>query len=63
MRLLLTFRPARRAIFAARRQPQARLTPGRVAAAGDNATMESFNSLLQKNVLDRQQWKTRDALR
>ena len=36
---------------------------GRVAAAGDNAAMESFNSLLQKNVLDRQQWKTRDDLR
>ena len=26
---------------------------GRVAAAGDNAPMESFYSLLQKNVLDR----------
>ena len=36
---------------------------GRVAAAGDNAAVESFNSLLQKNVLDRQQWKTRDELR
>lgn len=36
---------------------------GRVAAAGDNAAMESFNSLLQKNVLDSQQWKTRDDLR
>jgi transposase InsO family protein len=36
---------------------------GRVAAAGDNAAMESFNALLQKNVLDRQQWKTRDDLR
>ena len=36
---------------------------GRVAAAGDNAAMESFNSLLQKNVLDRQQWRTRDDLR
>ena len=36
---------------------------GRVAAAGDNAAMESINSLLQKNVLDRQQWKTRDDLR
>ena len=36
---------------------------GRVAAAGDNAAMESFNSLLQKNVLNRQQWKTRDDLR
>ncbi len=27
---------------------------GRVGAAGDNAAMESFFSLLQKNVLDRQ---------
>ena len=36
---------------------------GRVAAAGDNAAMESFNSLLQKNVLDRQRWKIRDDLR
>lgn len=36
---------------------------GRVAAAGDNAAMESFNSLLQKNVLNQQQWKTRDDLR
>lgn len=35
---------------------------GRVAAAGDNAAMESFNSLLQKNVLNRQAWATRDQL-
>jgi putative transposase len=32
---------------------------GRVGAAGDNAAMESFFSLLQKNVLDRRQWATR----
>ena len=36
---------------------------GRVAAAGDNAAMESFFSLLQKNVLDQQRWATRDDLR
>lgn len=36
---------------------------GRVAAAGDNAAMESFFALLQKNVLDRQAWATRDELR
>jgi transposase InsO family protein len=36
---------------------------GRVGACGDNATMESFFSLLQKNVLDRQRWQTRDELR
>lgn len=35
---------------------------GRVAAAGDNAAMESFYSLLQKNVLNRQSWATRDQL-
>lgn len=36
---------------------------GRVGACGDNAAMESFFALLQKNVLDRQHWDTRDQLR
>lgn len=36
---------------------------GRVGAAGDNAAMESFFSLLQKNVLDRRSWATREELR
>lgn len=36
---------------------------GRVDACGDNASMESFFSLLQKNVLDRQTWRTRQELR
>jgi transposase InsO family protein len=36
---------------------------GRVAAAGDNAAMESFFSLLQKNVLNQRRWRTRDELR
>ncbi|MGX1226839.1 putative transposase [Streptomyces ambofaciens] len=36
---------------------------GRVGAAGDNAAMESFFSLLQKNVLDRRVWATREELR
>ncbi len=36
---------------------------GRVGACGDNAAMESFFSLLQKNVLDRQRWATREQLR
>lgn len=36
---------------------------GRVGAAGDNAAMESFFSLLQKNVLDRKVWATRRELR
>ena len=35
---------------------------GRVASAGDNAAMESFWALLQKNVLDRRRWRTRDEL-
>ncbi|MFB6537598.1 IS3 family transposase, partial [Streptomyces noursei] len=36
---------------------------GRVGAAGDNAAMECFFSLLQKNVLDRRAWATREELR
>jgi putative transposase len=36
---------------------------GRVGAAGDNAAMESFFALLQKNVLDRRLWRTRQELR
>ena len=36
---------------------------GQVGSAGDNAAMESFFSLLQKNVLDRRVWATRDELR
>jgi transposase InsO family protein len=36
---------------------------GRVGACDDNAAMESFFALLQKNVLDRQRWSTREQLR
>ncbi|TSD93617.1 transposase, partial [Skermania sp. ID1734] len=36
---------------------------GRVGACGDNAAMESFFALLQRNVLDRQRWSTRAELR
>ncbi len=36
---------------------------GRVAAAGDNARMESFHSLLQNNVLNTKKWETRDEPR
>ena len=36
---------------------------GRVGACADNAAMESFFALLQKNVLDRRRWTTRDQLR
>ena len=35
---------------------------GRVGACGDNAAMESFFALLQKNVLDQQRWPTRHDL-
>ena len=35
---------------------------GRVAACADNAPMESFYSLLQKNVLDSRSWATREEL-
>ncbi|MCU1639209.1 MAG: family transposase [Microbacteriaceae bacterium] len=36
---------------------------GRVGACGDNAAMESFFALLQKNVLDKKRWTTRQELR
>ena len=36
---------------------------GRVGACADNAAMESFVALLQKNVLDQQRWTTRAELR
>ena len=36
---------------------------GQVGAAGDNAAMESFFALLQKNVLDSKRWEARDELR
>ena len=36
---------------------------GRVGACGDNAAMESFFALLQKNVLNTRRWETRDELR
>lgn len=36
---------------------------GRVGAAGGNAAMESFFSLLQRNVLDRRRWDTRAQVR
>lgn len=36
---------------------------GRVAACADNAAMESFFSLVQKNVLNRKRWDTREELR
>jgi putative transposase len=36
---------------------------GRVGACGDNAAMESFFALLQKNVLNKRRWHTREQLR
>jgi putative transposase len=36
---------------------------GRVGTCADNAAMESFFSLLQKNVLNRRRWTTRQELR
>jgi len=36
---------------------------GQVSSAGDNAAMESFFVLLQRNVLDRRYRATRDDLR
>lgn len=35
---------------------------GRVASAGDNAAMESFFALLQRNVLNKRRWRTRNEL-
>lgn len=35
---------------------------GRFGSSGDNAAMESFFALLQKNVLDRRSWTTREQL-
>ena len=36
---------------------------GRVATCADNAAMESFFALLQKNVLNRRPWASREELR
>jgi transposase InsO family protein len=36
---------------------------GRIGAAGDNARIESFHSLLQNNVLDSKKWDSQEELR
>ena len=36
---------------------------GRVAACADNSAMESWFALLQRNVLDRKRWDTKEELR
>ncbi len=45
------------------RDARLRGSMGRVGGCADNAAMESFFSLLQKNVLNRQRWQTRAELR
>ncbi len=40
-----------------------RVKPSDEHDEGDNAAMESFFALLQRNVLDRQRWDTREQLR
>jgi putative transposase len=52
-----------RKFLAALRRHDLRGSMGQVASAGDNAAMESFFALLQKNVLDRRRWTTREDLR
>jgi hypothetical protein len=53
----------RDAYVRALRAAQLRGSMGRVGACADNAAMESFFSLLQKNVLNRRRWRTREELR
>lgn len=45
------------------RRPRLGRAVGRVGSCADNAAMESFFSLLQKNVLNSQRWASRDELR
>jgi putative transposase len=51
------------AFVQALRHHQLRGSMGRVGACADNAAMESFFALLQKNVLNRRRWQTRQQLR
>jgi transposase InsO family protein len=51
------------AFLGALRNHELRGSMGRVGTYADNAAMESFFSLLQKNVLNRQRWNTREDLR
>ena len=52
-----------RKFLAALRRHELAGSMGQVASAGDNAAMESFFALLQKNVLDTRRWDTREELR
>ena len=51
------------AFVQALRRHRLRGSMGRVGACADNAAMESFFALLQKNVLNRRRWQTRQQLR
>ncbi len=55
------FRP--RPYVAALHRHGLRGSMGRVASSADNAAMETFFALLQKNVLNARRWDTRDQLR
>jgi len=52
-----------RKFLAALRRHHLKGSMGQVGSAGDNAAMESFFALLQKNVLNRRRWRTRHELR
>jgi transposase InsO family protein len=52
-----------RAFVRAIKDAELRGSMGRVGTCADNAAMESFFALLQKNVLNSQRWKTREELR
>ena len=52
-----------RKFLAALRRHHLKGSMGQVGSAGDNAAMESFFALLQKNVLNRRRWHTRHDLR
>lgn len=52
-----------RAFVRALKDAELRGSMGRVGTCADNAAMESFFALVQKNVLNSQRWKTREELR
>jgi putative transposase len=52
-----------RAFVRTLKEAELRGSMGRVGTCADNAAMESFFALLQKNVLNSQRWKTREELR
>jgi putative transposase len=52
-----------RAFVRTLKEAKLRGSMGRVGTCADNAAMESFFALLQKNVLNSKRWKTREELR